>query len=116
MPHGLGIKRRDQRAGAGKRAFDAVDHVAEEMVVDLELPPRRGYELVVRLAGASPVPHAMLVYGDGDDTGAGFAAALRSIAAGGLVPRDRLLADVLGHSEAPPEERPQKAHALPQRR
>jgi len=32
------------------------------------------------------------------------------------VPRDRLLANVLGHSEVPPEARPQKVYALPQRR
>ncbi|HUE31265.1 MAG TPA: response regulator, partial [Verrucomicrobiae bacterium] len=100
-----------------KQAADLFDTARPEVVVlDLELPPRRGYELVVRLAGASPVPSAVLVYGDGEDTGAGFAAALRGAPRNGLVPRDRLLADALGHSEAPPQERSQKVHALPQRR
>jgi len=100
-----------------KQAVDLFDAVRPELVVlDLELPPRNGYELVVRLAGAIPVPSVVLVYGDGDDTAAGFAAALtRGAPAGGLVPRDRLLADVLGHSEAPPAERP-KVYALPQGR
>jgi len=100
-----------------KQAVDLLDAVRPEVVVlDLELPPRNGYELVVRLAGAIPVPSVVLVYGDGDDTAAGFAAALtRGAAASGLVPRDRLLADVLGHSEAPPAERP-KVYALPQGR
>jgi CheY-like chemotaxis protein len=101
-----------------KQAADLFDTVRPEVVVlDLELPPRHGYELVVRLAGASPVPSAVLVYGDGDDTGAGFAAALRAAPASALVPRDRLLADVLGRSEVPPEGRPQKkVYALAQRR
>ena len=100
-----------------KQAVDLFDAVRPELVVlDLELPPRNGYELVVRLAGAIPVPSVVLVYGDGDDTAAGFAAALtRGAPACGLVPRDRLLADVLGHSEAPPAERP-KVYALPQGR
>jgi len=99
-----------------KQAVDLFEAVRPEVVVlDLELPPRHGYELVVRLAGSSPVPSAVLVYGEGDDTGAGFAAALRAAPRNGLVPRDRLLADVLGHSEAPPEARP-KVYALPQRR
>src|SRR5437867_4221690 len=100
-----------------KQAVDLFDAVRPELVVlDLELPPRNGYELVVRLAGAIPVPSVVLVYGDGDDTAAGFAAALtRGASASGLVPRDRLLADVLGHSEAPPAERP-KVYALPQGR
>src|SRR5947208_7601165 len=100
-----------------KQAVDLFDAVRPELVVlDLELPPRNGYELVVRLAGAIPVPTVVLVYGDGDDTAAGFAAALtRGAPACGLVPRDRLLADVLGHSEAPPAERP-KVYALPQGR
>src|SRR6266403_1079986 len=100
-----------------KQAVDLLEAVRPEVVVlDLELPPRHGYELVVRLAGSSPVPSAVLVYGEGDDTGAGFAAALRAAPRNGLVPRDRLLADVLGHSEVPPEARPQKVYALPQRR
>ena len=100
-----------------KQAVDLFEAVRPEVVVlDLELPPRHGYELVVRLAGSSPVPSAVLVYGEGDDTGAGFAAALRAAPRNGLVPRDRLLADVLGHSEVPPEARPQKVYALPQRR
>src|SRR6266852_1089989 len=100
-----------------KQAVDLFEAVRPEVVVlDLELPPRHGYELVVRLAGSSPVPSAVLVYGEGDDTGAGFAAALRGAPRNGLVRRDRLLADVLGHSEVPPEERPQKVYALPQRR
>ena len=99
-----------------KQAVDLFEAVRPEVVVlDLELPPRHGYELVVRLAGSSPVPSAVLVYGEGDDTGAGFAAALRAAPRNGLVPRDRLLADVLGHSEVPPEARP-KVYALPQRR
>ena len=99
-----------------KQAVDLFEAVRPEVVVlDLELPPRHGYELVVRLAGSSPVPSAVLVYGEGDDTGAGFAAALRASPRNGLVPRDRLLADVLGHSEVPPEARP-KVYALPQRR
>src|SRR5947199_6739309 len=100
-----------------KQAVDLFDAVRPELVVlDLELPPRNGYELVVRLAGAIPVPSVVLVYGDGDDTAAGFAAALtRGAPAGGLVPRDRLLADGLGHSEAPPAERP-KVYAPPQGR
>src|SRR6266403_2173093 len=90
-----------------KQAVDLFEAVRPEVVVlDLELPPRHGYELVVRLAGSSPVPSAVLVYGEGDDTGAGFAAALRAAPRNGLVPRDRLLADVLGHSEVPPEARP----------
>src|SRR5207247_2125105 len=60
-----------------KQAVDLFDGIRPEVVVlDLELPPRNGYELVVRLAGATPVPSVVLVYGDGDDTGAGFAAAL----------------------------------------
>src|SRR2546428_591270 len=84
--------------------------------VGLEMPPRHGYEVVVRLAGSNPVPSAVLVYGEGGDTAAGFAAALRAAPRNGLVPRDRLLADVLGHSEVPPEARPQKVYALPQRR
>jgi len=62
------------------------------------------------------VPSAVLVYGEGDDTGAGFTAALRAAPRNGLVPRDRLLANVLGHSEVPPEARSQKVYALPQRR
>ena len=100
-----------------KQAVDLFEAVRPEVVVlDLELPPRHGYELVVRLAGASPVPSAVLVYGEGDDTGAGFTAALRAAPRNGLVPRDRLLANVLGHSEVPPEARPQKVYALPQRR
>jgi CheY-like chemotaxis protein len=102
-----------------KQAVDLFDAVRPEVVVlDLELPPRHGYELVVRLAGASPVPSAVLVYGEGDDTGAGFTAALHAAPRNGLVPRDRLLANVLKHSEGPPEERPQKqkVYALPQRR
>jgi len=100
-----------------KQAVDLFEAVRPEVVVlDLDLPPRHGYELVVRLAGSSPVPSAVLVYGEGDDTGAGFAAALRAAPRNGLVPRDRLLAHVLGHSEAPPEARPQKVYALPQRR
>ncbi len=101
-----------------KQAVDLFDGIRPEVVVlDLELPPRNGYELVVRLAGATPVPSVVLVYGDGDDTGAGFAAALaRGAPASGLVPRDRLLADVLGHSEAPPAGRSQNVYTLPQRR
>ena len=100
-----------------KQAVDLFEAVRPEVVVlDLELPPRHGYELVVRLAGSSPVPSAVLVYGEGDDTGAGFTAALRAAPRNGLVPRDRLLANVLGHSEVPPEARPQKVYALPQRR
>src|SRR5438876_838573 len=100
-----------------KQAVDLFEAVRPEVVVlDLELPPRHGYELVVRLAGSSPVPNAVLVYGEGDDTGAGFTAALRAAPRNGLVPRDRLLANVLGHSEVPPEARPQKVYALPQRR
>jgi len=83
------------------------------VVLDLELPRRTGYELVVRLAGGLSVPSIVLVYGDEDDIAAGFAAALtRGAPAGHLVPRARLLADVL----APAEERQQKVHALPQRR
>src|SRR5207244_3821140 len=39
-----------------KQAVDLFDAVRPELVVlDLELPPRNGYELVVRLAGAIPV-------------------------------------------------------------
>src|SRR5205807_2360857 len=89
-----------------KQAVDLFDAVRPELVVlDLELPPRNGYELVVRLAGAIPVPSVVLVYGDGDDTAAGFAAALtRGAPACGLVPRGRPLADVAGHREAPPAE------------
>src|SRR5437764_10837510 len=96
-----------------KQAVDLFEAVRPEVVVlDLELPPRHGYELVVRLAGSSPVPNAVLVYGEGDDTGAGFTAALRAAPRNGLVPRDRLLANVLGHSEVPPAARPQKVYAL----
>src|SRR3989442_364742 len=90
-----------------KQAVDLFEAVRPEVVVlDLELPPRHGYELVVRLAGSSPVPSAVLVYGEGDDNRAGLAAALRAAPRHGLVPRDRLLANVLGHSEVPPEARP----------
>jgi len=97
-----------------KQAVDLFDAVRPEVVVlDLDLRPRSAYELVVRLAGASPVPSLVLVYGDEDDTAAGFAAALARKAPASLpVPRDRLLADVLAQSEASPGQRLEKVRAL----
>jgi len=102
----------------GKQAADLFEAVRPEVVViDLQLPPRHGYELIVRLADARPIPSLVLVHGDEDDTVTGFTSAMaRGAPAGRMIPRDRLLADVLGHSEAPPEEKPQKVAGLPHRR
>jgi CheY-like chemotaxis protein len=102
-----------------KQAADLFDTVRPEVVVlDIDLPPRGGYDLVVRLGTADPVASTVLVYGEESDPAAGFAAALARAPVPKLMPRDRLLADVLGQSEVPPEERqqPQKVRALGQRR
>jgi len=102
----------------GKQAADLFEAVRPEVVViDLQLPPRHGYDLIVRLADARPVPSLVLVHGDEDDTVTGFTSALaRGAPTGRMVPRDRLLADVLGHGEAPPEEKSQKMGSMPHRR
>src|SRR2546428_13492673 len=90
-----------------KQAVDLFEAVRPEVVVlDLELPPRHGYELVVRLAGSSPGPSAVLVYGEGDDTRAGFAAPLRPAPPNGPLPPGPLPTPPPRPSAGPPAHRP----------
>jgi hypothetical protein len=88
-----------------KQAADLLVMVRPEvLVVDLE-SPRDGCAIVAALATVDPVPHAVVVPGS-TDVAKGLTAALADPAhAGRTMPRDRVLADVLKRTEAPPPER-----------
>jgi len=84
-----------------KQATDLLTVVRPEVVVlDLDLPRQAGYGILVRLAGADPIPCAVIVPGKDDATDA-FAATLAQPGMSDLaVPRDRLLVDAIARQEA----------------
>lgn len=90
----------------GKQATDMLGVVRPEVaVIDLEIPPREGYGLIVQLGTLDPLATIFVIHGS-EDTAAGFAAALadRTVASR-AVELEALLADVLKRSEGPVAER-----------
>ena len=79
-----------------KQASDLLDVVRPGLVlVDLALPRREGFEIVLRLADLTPMPVTILVVRP-DTPADGFAAALADPQrAARAVPRERVLADAL---------------------
>ncbi len=84
----------------------------EVVVVDLDLPRREGYSIVARLATLDPVPSAVLIPGGSDAAGAFAAILAQPVYTSRCLGLRDLVARVVGRSEAPPEERPQKVRAL----
>jgi CheY-like chemotaxis protein len=81
-----------------KQAADLLGMIHPELVVvDLEQPPRVGYGIVARLAGAEPIPTTVLISSGEKDPAAGFRTALADPAHN---PRVLTLGRVLGQLTA----------------
>lgn len=89
-----------------KQATELLGVVRPEVVViDLDLPRQAGYGILARLSLAEPIPSAVIVPGK-DDARDAFTGALGQPGTSDLlVPRDRLLANVVGRQDAAAAER-----------
>ena len=94
----------------GKQAVDLLEVVRPEVViVDLALPRRDGYGVLVALSKVTPIPHAVVV-GVGDEDAEGFAGLLDDQRmASRLLPMERLLSDALRRTDAAPANEAQRA-------
>src|SRR5262249_3599508 len=90
----------------GKQATDMLGVVRPDVaVIDLEIPPREGYGLVLQLGTVDPLATVFLVHAS-EDIPAGFAAAIGDRAAQvKVLTLDALASDVPNRSEAAAPER-----------